>query len=73
MVAAVGEYVGAERALAAFGYITFIFGIGQIAGPAAAGVLAEATGSFSSSFIMAAIMAAAAAALAGLLKPPLRT
>ena len=51
MVAAVSEYVGVDKALAAFGLITFIFGLGQIAGPAIAGVLAERTGSFSSSFL----------------------
>ena len=34
MVAAVSEYVGIDKALAAFGFITFIFGLGQIAGPA---------------------------------------
>jgi len=68
MVAAVSEYVGAERALAAFGFITFIFGIGQISGPAVAGMLAERTGSFSSSFFMAAALAGAAILLAVFLK-----
>lgn len=60
MVAAVSEYVGGDQALKAFGFITFFFGIGQITGPAIAGALAEATGSFSWSFGMAAAFAALA-------------
>jgi predicted MFS family arabinose efflux permease len=70
MVAAVSEYVGVDKALAAFGFITFIFGLGQIIGPAVAGVLAERTGSFSSSFFMAAAFAGAAILLTGFLKKP---
>ncbi|MGC1454054.1 MAG: MFS transporter [Nitrospirota bacterium] len=70
MVAAVSEYVGVDKALAAFGLITFIFGLGQIAGPAIAGVLAERTGSFSSSFYMAAVLAGAAILLTFFLKKP---
>jgi MFS family permease len=73
MVAAVSEYVGVDKALAAFGFITFIFGLGQIIGPAVAGVLAERTGSFSSSFFMAAAFAGAAILLTGFLKKPGRT
>jgi len=70
MVAAVSEYVGPDRALAAFGFITFIFGFGQITGPSIAGVLAERTGSFSSSFFMAAALAASAVLLASFLRKP---
>jgi MFS family permease len=70
MIAAVGDSVGAERALGAFGVITFFFGIGQIAGPAVAGALAQRTGSFSSTFFMAAALAAAAILLSGLLPRP---
>jgi len=70
MVAAVSEYVGPEKALAAFGFITFIFGLGQITGPSIAGVLAEKTGSFSSSFFMAAFLAAAAILLTSALRKP---
>ncbi len=73
MVAAVSEYVGVDKALAAFGLITFIFGLGQIAGPSVAGVLAEWTGSFSSSFFMAAAFAGAAILLTGFLKQPTHT
>ena len=70
MVAAVSEYVGPEKALAAFGFITFIFGIGQITGPSVAGILAERTGSFSSSFAMAAVLAATAIVLTASLRKP---
>ena len=70
MVAAVSEYVGADKALAAFGFITFIFGLGQIAGPSIAGLLAERTGTFSSSFFMAALFAGIAILLTGFLKKP---
>ena len=70
MVAAVSEYVGPDKALAAFGFITFIFGLGQITGPSIAGVLAERTGSFSSSFFMAVALAAMAILLTAFLRKP---
>lgn len=70
MAAAVGDYVGAQKAGQAFGLITFIFGLGQIIGPAVAGVLAEKTGSFSGSFYMAAAFAGAAILLTAFLKKP---
>lgn len=70
MAAAVGDYAGAENAPRALGFITLIFGLGQISGPAVAGVLAEYSGSFSSSFYMAAALAAAAVLLSAALKMP---
>lgn len=70
MVAAVAEYVAPEKALHALGFITFIFGLGQITGPSVAGLLAERTGGFSASFGMAAAFAAAAVALTSLLRRP---
>jgi MFS family permease len=70
MAAAMGDYVGAVRAAAAFGLVTFIFGFGQISGPAVAGVLAEKAGSFSSSFYMAAVFAGMAILLTMFLKKP---
>jgi MFS family permease len=72
MVAAVSDHVGPERALPAFGFITFFFGMGQITGPSVAGLLAERTGGFSSSFLMAAAVAAAAVAATGLMGRPAR-
>jgi MFS family permease len=70
MAAAVGDYVGAQKAGQAFGFVTFIFGFGQIIGPAVAGILAEKTGSFSGSFSMAALFAGAAILLTAFLKKP---
>ncbi|MEK6672610.1 MAG: MFS transporter [Nitrospirota bacterium] len=70
MAAAAGDYAGPQRAVAVFGFITFIFGLGQITGPAVAGLLAESTGSFSSSFYMAAIFAGVAILLTAFLRRP---
>lgn len=70
MAAAVGDYVGSRKAAAAFGLVTFIFGLGQITGPAIAGILAEKTGSFTSSFYMAAAFAGMAILLTAFLRKP---
>ncbi len=70
MSAAVGDYLGPQRAAAAFGTITLFFGVGQIAGPGLAGILADASGSFSTSFLMAAAAAGAAIAVSLLLRRP---
>ena len=70
MAAAIGDYVGPKKSAAAIGFVTFIFGLGQISGPAVAGVLAERTGSFSGSFYMAAAFAGAAIVLSGFLRKP---
>ena len=72
MAAAVGDYVGARNAPAAFGLVTFIFGFGQIAGPSVAGILAEKTGSFSSSFMMAAALTGTAILLTLFLRKPVQ-
>jgi MFS family permease len=70
MLAAVSDQVGPEHALSAFGFITFVFGLGQIAGPAVAGALAERTGSFHSAFGMAAALAVLAILLTSRLRRP---
>ncbi|MCB2181561.1 MAG: YbfB/YjiJ family MFS transporter [Desulfobulbaceae bacterium] len=67
MAALVGDHVGAQRVVSVFGFITFVFGLGQISGPYLAGILAEMTGSFSSSFLLASSMTAAAVFLSALL------
>lgn len=70
MAAAVGDYLGAAKAAQAFGAITFIFALGQISGPAVAGIMADAAGSFKSSFAMAGAMSLSAIILALYLKKP---
>ncbi len=70
MAAAISDYVGPKKSAAAIGFVTFIFGLGQISGPAVAGVLAERTGSFSGSFYMAAAFAGVAIVLSGFLRKP---
>lgn len=67
MAALIADYVGPHRTVSVFGFITFIFGIGQIAGPYLAGVLAEITGSFSGSFYLASCLAVLAAVLSAAL------
>ena len=70
MAAAVGDHAGPEKMTTAFGLVTFIFGLGQIAGPAVAGMLAEIQGSFEQSFLMAAAFAGLAIILCLFLKTP---
>jgi len=68
MTALVGDYVGPQKTARVFGFITFIFALGQITGPAIAGYLAEKYGSFSSSFLMASLFAGLAVFLSSRLK-----
>jgi len=70
MTAAMGDYFGARNAAGALGLVTFIFGLGQLSGPAISGILAERTGSFSGSFYMAAFFAGVAILLTGFLPKP---
>jgi MFS family permease len=67
MAALVGDHAGAERVATIFGFVTFIFGMGQIIGPFLAGILAEKTGSFSTSFLLAAALAGIAVILSAFL------
>ena len=69
MAAMVGDYVGPTQAARIFGVVTFIFALGQIAGPAVAGVLAEQSGSFAGSFLMAGLCTLLGIILALRLKP----
>ncbi len=67
IAALVGDHAGPERTAAMFGFVTFLFGIGQIIGPACAGFLAEQSGSFAMSFWFAALLTGAAVVLSLLL------
>jgi len=70
MAASMGDYAGADKATEALGLVTFILGIGQMSGPAIAGVVAQRVGSFSASFFLAATFACLAIILSVFLKPP---
>lgn len=70
MAALIGDYVGSQRTGQVFAFVTFIFGLGQIAGPFLAGILAEMNGSFTISFLLASILAVGAAVLALFLPNP---
>jgi MFS family permease len=68
MAAAVGDSVGGRLAPAALGFITLIFGIGQSLGPAVAGWIKDATGTFAWAFILSALVSLMGAAGAMLLR-----
>jgi len=70
MSAAVGDYTGPARAVKAFGFITLFFGVGQITGPAVAGVLADKTGTFTMAFWLCALLTSLAIGLTWFLRPP---
>ena len=67
MAALVGDTAGPQRAAAVFGFVTFVFGIGQVAGPFCAGALAEMTGGFTLSFSLATLMSLSAVMLSSML------
>lgn len=70
MAALAGDYAGPDKAFALFSVLTFVFAIGQVAGPFLAGVIAEQTGSFAMSYLLAAALTAGAVLLAALLPNP---
>ena len=70
MAALIGDYAGPEQVARVFGRITFIFALGQIAGPAGAGYLAEQGGSFALPFLLAGGLALLAAVLSATLRRP---
>ncbi len=70
MSAAVGDYVGPEKAVEALGFITLFFGAGQIIGPAVAGFIADTTGNFRMAFGLCALLTGIAIVTASFLRPP---
>ncbi len=73
MSAAVGDFVGPEKALKALGFITLFFGAGQITGPAVAGFIANTTGTFRIAFALCAVSTAIAVVIASYLRPPAKS
>ncbi len=70
MSAAVGDYTGPLRAVRALGFITLFFGVGQITGPAVAGLTADITGTFSIAFWLCAFLSLTAVLLSYFLRSP---
>lgn len=70
VAAATGDYLGAEKAAAGFAILTFMFALGQVAGPAGAGLLADVSGGFALSYGVAAGLNGLAALLCVFLRPP---
>ena len=69
MAASCGDMLGSRLAPAALGFITLFFGIGQAIGPSVAGIIADATDSFSPAFLLAAGIAFLGALGSLLLRP----
>ncbi len=69
MAAACGDMLGPRLAPAALGFITLFFGVGQAAGPAVHGIIADATGSHLPGMLLAAAVAALGALGGSLLRP----
>ncbi|MEJ2422737.1 MAG: MFS transporter [Acidobacteriota bacterium] len=70
MAAAVGDYLGPERAAAGFSAVTFFFAAGQTVGPSLAGIVAKHTGTFATSYLLSAAATAIAVLLAAFLRHP---
>lgn len=70
MAAAVGDYLGLNRAAASFATVTIFFAAGQTLGPSVAGIVGRATGSFDAAYLLAGAVCAAAVLLALLLPKP---
>jgi MFS family permease len=60
MAAAVGDYLGLNRAASAFATITVFFAAGQTVGPSIAGIIGKTTGAFTGAYLLAALVTAAA-------------
>jgi MFS family permease len=69
MAATCGDVLGPRLAPAALGFITLFFGIGQALGPSVAGMMADASGGFTSSYILAGCVALLGALGASLIRP----
>lgn len=70
MTAAVVDYFGLARAAATFATVTLFFATGQIFGPGTAGLIARATGTFSTAYLLASLLTALAVVGAIFLPPP---
>ncbi len=69
VAAAAGDYLGPEKAAAGFAILTLMFAVGQVVGPAGAGILAGRTGGFAIAFGVATGLNLLAAFLCLFIRP----
>jgi sugar phosphate permease len=69
VAATCGDVLGARLAPAALGFLTLFFAVGQLLGPATAGVIADAGSGFAPAFLVASGVALLGALGAALLRP----
>ncbi len=67
MAALIGDFAGSRKMATVFGFVTCIFGLGQIAGPVVGGSIAQKADSFFFSFLMILICALLAMMLSAFL------
>ena len=70
MAAAMGDYFGVDKAAWALSAITFFFALGQVLGPASAGILADTYGGFSTAYLVSAALTGLGLTIAALLRKP---
>jgi len=68
MAAAAGDAVGGRLAPAGLGFVTLFHSVGQALGPAIAGWMKDASGTFTSAFILSAVVSLIGAAGSLILK-----
>lgn len=68
MAAAAGDTLGPKLASAGLGVITVFYGVGQALGPALAGWIKDATGTFTYAFMFSAVISSAGAILSLMMK-----
>ena len=68
MAAAAGDALGAKLASAGLGVITVFYGVGQALGPALAGWIKDATGTFTYAFMFSAAISCVGALMSLIMK-----
>lgn len=69
VAATCGDVLGPQMAPAALGFLTLFFAVGQVLGPATAGVIADASSGFGPAFLLAGLVALLGAVGAAFLRP----
>lgn len=70
MAASMGDYFGVDKAAWALSVITFSFALGQVLGPAGAGIIADSSGGFSTAYQASALLVGLGVTIAVFLGKP---